>query len=70
MNFANNEKKKTKRVSFDSNVKIHNLHVWTFAYREARKNDLVRINADRYRFNLRKQKFEEMLVKIAFFSRK
>lgn len=63
------KKKKNKSVSFDPNVKILNMHVWTFAYHEARKGDWMRIAADRYRFELRKQKFEAMLAEIGFFSR-
>lgn len=62
--------KNLKRVSFDSNVKILNMHAWSFAYREARKNDWKTIAADRYRFDLRRQRFEAMLATIAFFSRK
>lgn len=62
--------KEMKKVSFDSNVKILNMHVWTFAYHEARKNDWKRIAADRYRFELRKQKIEAMLCKIGFFPSK
>lgn len=45
------------------------MHVWSFAYHAARKSDWMRIAADRHRFDLRKQKFEAMLVKIGFFSR-
>lgn len=59
-----------KRVSFDSNVKILNMHVWAFAYQEARKSDWMRNEADRYRFNLRKLRLEAMLAKIGFFSKK
>lgn len=58
---------KTKRVSFNPNVHIQNMHVWTFAYREARKNDWQSIAADRYRFNLRKQRMETLLSEIGFF---
>lgn len=60
---------KMKRVNFDSNVKILHMHVWTFAYNDARKSEWMRIRADRYRFDLRKQRMEEMLTKIGFFSR-
>lgn len=59
-----------KRVSFDPIVKIQNLHVWSFAYHEARKSEWMRITADRYRFELRKQNIEALLAKIGFFSRK
>lgn len=62
--------KKMKRVSFDSDVKILNMRVWAFAYHEARKSDWMRIRADRYRFELRKQRMEAMLSKINFFHRK
>lgn len=61
---------RVKRVSFDSNVKILNMHVWLFAYREARKSEWARFAADRYRFDLRKQQLESMLTEIDFFSRK
>lgn len=65
-----NNNDKLKRVSFDSNIKILNMHVWSFAYHEARKNDWKRIAADRYRFDLRRQRFEAMLARIGFFSKK
>lgn len=58
-----------KRVRFNSDVKVQHMHVWAFAYREARKNDLAKLAADKYRFDLRKQKFEAMLHKISFFSK-
>lgn len=58
-----------KKVRFDSNVQIQNMHVWTFAYREARKSDWIRIAADRYRFELRIRKLEQLLTKIGFFSK-
>lgn len=61
---------KKKSVSFDYNIKILHMHVWTFAYREARKScDWMRVAADRYRFKLRINKMEAMLTKINFFSR-
>lgn len=62
--------KEGKRVSFDSNVRILNMNVWAFAYREARKSEWKQIAADRYRFELRKQRLEAMLATIGFFSRK
>lgn len=58
-----------KKVSFDPNVKVLNMCVWTYAYQEARKSEWLIIAADKYRFNLRKQSFEAMLTKIGFFSR-
>lgn len=58
-----------KSVSFDSNVKILNMRVWSFAYREARKSNWLQFAADRYRFDLRKQRLEAELAKIGFFSR-
>lgn len=63
-------KKIKKQVNFDSNVKILNMYVWRFAYQEARKSNWMRIAADRYRFELRKQKIELMLRKIGFFTLK
>lgn len=63
------EVEEKKRVSFDSNVKILKMYVWSFAYHESRKNDWKTIAADRYRFDLRRKKFEAMLRKINFFSR-
>lgn len=65
-----NKVKELKKVRFDSNVKVLNMHVWSFAYHEARKNDWKRNAADRYRFDLRRKRFEAMLAKIGFFSRK
>lgn len=62
--------KNKKIVRFDSNVKILHMHVWLFAYREARTSDCAKIAADRYRFGLRKEKMEAMLAKINFFSRR
>lgn len=58
-----------KNVCFDPNVRVLKMCVWTFAYREARKSEWMRIAADRYRFELRKQRIEAMLCKIGFFSR-
>lgn len=63
------KKKKKKSVDFDPNIKILYMHVWSFAYREARKSNWLHIAADRYRFDLRKQKMEAMLSKIDFFSK-
>lgn len=60
---------KIKKVSFDPNVKILHMHVWTFAFQKARKSDWMKIAADRYRFELRKKQMEAMLAKINFFSR-
>ena len=59
-----------KRVSFDPSVKVLNMHVWSFAYNDARKSEWVRIAADRYRFDLRKRILESKLEKIGFFSSK
>lgn len=60
--------KKMKKVSFDPHVKIQNMYLWTFAYHAARLCDWRRCAADRYRFALRKQRLEAMLVEIGFFS--
>lgn len=60
---------KIKKVSFDLNVKILHMRVWTFAFQEARKSDWMRFAADRYRFELRKNQMEAMLAKIKNFSR-
>lgn len=58
-----------KRVSFDPRVKIRHMHVWTFAYREARKSNWESSVLDRERFELRKQQLEAKLFEIGFFSR-
>lgn len=58
-----------KEVRFDSNVKIHNMHVWTFAYHEARKSNWISSVLDRQRFELRKQILEKLLTEIGFFSK-
>lgn len=59
-----------KSVRFNLNKnQLHIMHVWAFAYHEARKSNFMSIAADRYRFNLRKQKLEELLLKIGFFSK-
>lgn len=65
----NNENVK-KRVTFDPLVRIQNTHVWAFAYQSARESEWMRFAADRYRFELRKQKLESLLAEIGFFSRK
>lgn len=58
-----------KRVNFNlQKNKIQFMHVWAFAYREARKSEWVRIAADRFRFQLRIKKFGDMLNEIEFFS--
>lgn len=61
---------KKKSVSFDSNVRIHYMHVWTFASRKAREGDWMRNAADKFRFIIRKQKMEALLAEIGFFARK
>lgn len=61
--------KEMKKVRFDSCVKILNMYVWSFAYREARKSDWESVALDRCRFQLRKKRMEEMLAEIGFFSR-
>lgn len=59
-----------KKVRFNPNIEIRHMHVWTFAYREARKNSNWISNIlDRQRFELRKQILEEQLTEIGFFSR-
>lgn len=58
------------RLSFDPNVKILHMHVWSFAYQEARKSNWIRNAADRFRFELKMQRMETMLAKIGFLSRK
>ena len=56
-----------KSVRFNPIVEIQYMHVWTFAYHEARKSDWTKFAADRYRFELRKEKMEKMLINIGFF---
>lgn len=58
-----------KRVIFDSTVKVHIMHVWAYAYQDARKSNWMKFAADRYRFDLRKQRLEAEFVKIKFFSK-
>lgn len=55
-----------KRVHFDDNIKCLNMCVWSYAYREARKNVWMHIVADRFRFELRIKRLEEQLNKIGF----
>lgn len=45
------------------------MYAWTFAYRRARESEWMIYAADRYRFELRKQRMEAMLTEIGFFSR-
>ena len=59
-----------KSVSFDSKVKIQHMHTWSFAYREARRSNWLSVVSDRQRFETRKQKLEEELAKIRFFSKR
>lgn len=63
-----NEIKKHMSVSFDPIVKIHNMHVWKFGYREARKGNLMQIVADRARFQRRMQLLEAQLIRDDYFS--
>lgn len=42
-----------KKVTFDPEVKVLNMWVWSFAYSEARKNDWMQIAADQDRFKRR-----------------
>lgn len=58
-----------KSVSFDPNIKIQHMYVWTFAYREARKSNWISYILDRHRFELRKLILEELLAEIRFFSK-
>lgn len=59
-----------KKVRFNPDVQILKMYVWSFAYHEARKNNWMQIAADRYRFELRVKRIEDMLAKIGFFSKK
>lgn len=60
---------KGKKVKFDSEVKILYMHVWSYAYHKARKSNWMQIAADRYRFNMRRERVEALLTEIRFFSR-
>lgn len=40
-------------VKFNMSPEIHHLHVWSFAYREARIGNWSQIALDRHRFELR-----------------
>lgn len=51
-----------KKVTFDTNEKIYTLHVWTYAYKQARKSDWEQLTRDRARFERRIQKCGEILV--------
>lgn len=59
-----------KRVNFDSKVRVQQMHVWSFAYREARKSNWISNFLDRHRFEIRKQLLEDELTRVEFFSRK
>lgn len=65
--FFNSNETTMKGVRFDPHVKIQYMHAWAFAYREARKGDCERIAADRFRFELRKQRLQVQLAEIGFF---
>ncbi len=54
-----------KKVCFseDKNT-IHNLVVWSFAYRQSRKSDFHKLYLDRLRFERRIKDSEESLIKI------
>lgn len=58
-----------KSVRFYPNVKILHMHVWTFAYRDARKSNWRSLVLDRYRFEMRKQILEKLLTQCGFFSK-
>lgn len=55
--------KKVVRVDETKNVR-HNLHTWTYAYREARKGVWQREVMDRMRFERRIVKAEAELYKV------
>lgn len=57
-------------MSFDSKVKVRQMHAWSFAYREARKSNWISNVLDRHRFEIRKLLLEDDLTKVEFFSRK
>lgn len=56
-----------KKVCFDPNIEILHIHVWSYAYHNARKSNWKSIAADRYRFELRKKRLQTLLDKINFF---
>lgn len=47
------------RVSFNLKPEIHNMYVWDFAYREARKSNWIQLSIDRERFKQKIIKFEK-----------
>lgn len=54
-----------KIVKFEKNIKIYNLIVWSFAYREARNGKLWQeLALDRFRFNNRIKKIEKEISHI------
>lgn len=49
------------KVSFDPNVKVFNMHVWSYAYHTARIGAWKENYLDRLRFNQRIQSAEEII---------
>lgn len=58
------ENKSSRKVMFDSNIKVLNMCVWKFAYAEARKSNFQQIAADHCRFQNRINKFNEIISPI------
>lgn len=56
--------KKKRKVTFDDNIKVLNMHAWKFAYSEARKSNFQQIAADRFRFKRRIDEFNVIISPI------
>ena len=53
-----------KKVTFKEDVQIYYMHVWKYAYREARKNYWLTFTTDRMRFKRRIEKLEDIMSPI------
>lgn len=53
------------RVGFDESKNVvHTMHVWLYAYKQARKGEWGQVARDRHRFKRRIQKIEDRLSHI------
>jgi len=55
---------RSKRVTFNPNIKVHTIVAWNFAHRQARKDYWTTVAADRFRFKRRIQLCKNTLDEI------
>lgn len=56
--------KYNRKVTFNPEIKVLTMHVWSFAYAQARTHNWLQISADRCRFERRIKDTSEILTPI------